>query len=427
MDFHSTQLGNQLCFGARIAVCVAALACAFVGEGVAQTARSSLPVPEALTLEAAIRTALGDNADVLVARLRVDSAHAEQRIASAYPNPMFTATPSNPTQYAVQLPVDLAARSFRVKVAQRGESAARFDADDTRRQIVFAVRQAFYDALLADSLRTLADDQADTFRRLLGADSALLRNGSIAERDVVTTRLQLAHAMAVVSRAVVQQHATRLALETLVGSTRPDTSLHITGHLTYRPIDINGDSVLALALARRPDLLAASDRFAQSSAAQSLARATLVPIPLIGAVYQPAAPFGSGKHVAPSFGLTVPVLNVFGGERARAAAGKAAAHVAMDRARMQIRSDVAAALDGYATARELADRYACGLLADAAGALEAARYAYQRGASGLPDLLEAVRAYADARSDYLTTVHDYWVSIFALERATGVDFAELAP
>ena len=427
MHLHSTQLGKQLCFGVRIAACTVGLACAFAGEGVAQAARSRAPAAAALTLDAAIHAALGDNADVLVARLRVDSAHAERRIARAYPNPTFTATPSNPTQYAVQLPVDVAARTFRVRVAERGESAARFDAEDTRRQVVFAVRQAFYDVLLADSLRMLAEDQAETFRQLLGADSSLLRTGSIAERDVVTTRLQLAHAVAVASRAVVQQHATRLALGTLVGSMRADTTLRITGQLTYRRIDINGDSVLALALSRRPDLLAASDRFAQSSAAQSLARATLLPIPLVGAVYQPTAPFGSGKHVAPSLGLTVPVLNVFGGERARAAAGKAAAQIAMDRARLQIRSDVAAAFDGYLTARELADRYACGLLADATGALEAARYAYRRGASGLPDLLEAMRAYSDARSDYLTTLHDYWVSVFALERATGVELAELAP
>jgi cobalt-zinc-cadmium efflux system outer membrane protein len=213
----------------------------------------------------------------------------------------------------------------------------------------------------------------------------------------------------------------------MLGTPRPDTSLHIVGRLAYRSVNVNGDSVLAVALARRPDLLAASDRLAQSSAAQSLARATLVPVPVFGAVYQPAAPFASGQHVAPSLGLTVPVLYLFGGERARAAAGKAAAEVAMDRTRMQIRSDVAVAFDGYSTARELADRYSCGLLADAAGLLEAARYAYQRGASGLPDLLEAIRAYADTRSDYLTAVHDYWVSVFALERASGVDFAEVTP
>jgi outer membrane protein TolC len=53
--------------------------------------------------------------------------------------------------------------------------------------------------------------------------------------------------------------------------------------------------------------------------------------------------------------------------------------------------------------------------------LEAARYAYDRGATSLLDLLEAIRAYGDTRSDYFTAVHDYWVSVFSVERAAGVD------
>jgi cobalt-zinc-cadmium efflux system outer membrane protein len=95
--------------------------------------------------------------------------------------------------------------------------------------------------------------------------------------------------------------------------------------------------------------------------------------------------------------------------------------VGTERARRQVRSDVSQALDSYLSARELADRYACGLLADATGALAASRYAYERGATSLLDLLEAMRAYADTRSDVFTAVHDYWVSIFALERAAGDD------
>lgn len=428
MDLPRRQFSQRLRFGARLTACVPALVGSLAINASAQSAVSTSGAPGALTLGAAVDAALRTNPDVLAAGLRADSARADRRIAGAYPNPTFTATPSNPSQYAVQLPLDMwPARQFRVRVGQSGESAARADIDDTRRQVIFAVRQAFYDVLLADSLRAFANDQANTFRRLLAADSSLLRSGSIAERDVVTARLQLAHAMAIVSRATVQQHGARLALEALLGTPKPDTSLHIAGQLAYRSLEINGDSILALALARRPDLVAASDRVAQSAAAQSLARASLVPVPVVGAVYQPAAPFASGHHVAPSLGLTVPILNVFGGERARAAGGQAASQLALNRTRMQIRSDVAVAFDGYSTARELADRYVCGLLADASGVLDAARYAYQRGASGLPDLLEAIRAYADTRSDYLTAVHDYWVSVFALERAAGVDLVAARP
>ena len=378
-----------------------------------------------VTLDSAVAMALALNPDLVTARLRVDSAHAERRIAGALPNPSLSATPSNPTQYAVSLPLDVGpARHYRLKAGNEGVTAAGYDEHDTRRQIVFAVRQAFYDVLLSDSLRSLAADERAVFQRLLDADSARLRSGSVAERDVIATRLQLAHADAVLARAVVQQHAARLTLQALLGASLPDTSMAIDGALAYRSQAIEVDSVLALALSHRPDYLASEVRVTQSGAALSLARANLIPMPIVGAVYQPSQPFTSGSHYAPSVGLTLPLLYAFSGERGRAKASLAASRVAADRTRLQIRSEVTLAYDGYLSARALADRYACGLLTDAAAALDAARYAYDRGATALPDFLEAARAYADTRSDYLTAVHDYWVGLFALERAAGIDFVE---
>jgi len=82
---------------------------------------------------------------------------------------------------------------------------------------------------------------------------------------------------------------------------------------------------------------------------------------------------------------------------------------------------VATALDAYRSARGLAERYGGGLLAKADSVLETARYAYSTGATSLLDLLEAIRTYADTRADYNTAVHDYWVSVYALDRAVGKD------
>ena len=378
-----------------------------------------------VTLDSAVAVSLVRNPDLVMARLHLDSAHAERRIAGALPNPLLSATPSNPTQYAVSLQLDVGpARHYRIKAGDEGVAATGYDQQDARRQIVFAVRQAFYDVLLADSLRSLAADERGVFQRLLDADSARLRSGSVAERDVVATRLQLAHADAVLSRAVVQQHAARLTLQALLGASTPDTSMMIDGALAYRSRPITVDSVLALALTYRPDYLASEVRVTQSSAALSVARASLIPMPVVGAVYQPSQPFTSGSHYAPSVGLTLPLLYAFSGERARAKTSLAASRVATDRARLQIRSEVTLAYDTYLSARALADRYACGLLTDAAAALEGARYAYDRGATGLPDFLEAARTYAETRSDYLTAVHDYWVGLFGLERAAGIDFVD---
>ena len=410
-------------FGAAICrVCSTILVGQALSQVVTPGVGAQATLARGVKLDSAVAIAIALSPDLITARLRVDSAHGERRIASALPNPSLSATPSNPTQYSISLSLDVGpARHYRIKVGDAGVTASGYDAEDTRRQIVFAVRQAFYDVLLADSLRSLAADQRAVFERLLYADSIRLHSGSVAERDVVATRLQLAHADAVLARAVVQRHAARLTLQALLGATAPDTNMVIDGALAYRAQSVRADSVLEVALAHRPDYLASEARVTQSRAALSLARANLIPMPIVGAVYQPSQTFTSGSHYAPSIGLTVPLLYAFSGERARASASLAASQVATDRARLQIRSDVTLAYDGYLSARELADRYACGLLTDATAALDAARYAYDRGATSLPDFLEAARAYADTRSDYLTAVHDYWISLFALDRSAGVD------
>jgi cobalt-zinc-cadmium efflux system outer membrane protein len=95
----------------------------------------------------------------------------------------------------------------------------------------------------------------------------------------------------------------------------------------------------------------------------------------------------------------------------------------MRKARTQLTGDVAQALDAFRSSRVLADRYESGLLAKAGAALETARYAYRAGATSQLDLLDAIRAYGDIRSEYYTALRDYWVSLYALDRAVGKDVA----
>jgi len=53
--------------------------------------------------------------------------------------------------------------------------------------------------------------------------------------------------------------------------------------------------------------------------------------------------------------------------------------------------------------------------------LETERYAYQAGAASLLDLLDAIREYADTRAEYYGAVRNYWVSLYAVDRAAGRD------
>jgi outer membrane protein TolC len=395
-------------------LCVSVLACS-------AGAQEPAP-PKGATLSAAVAYALQHNPDIRSAGLRIDSARAARRITGSYQNPTFGAAPGLPSQYSVSIPVDIGPpRTLRTRAAAYGYTAATFDSLDVRRQLVFSVRQAFFDLLLADSLQQLAVEQLDIFRQLLVSDSVRLQAGDIPAGNVAQSELQLAHADARLLSADANVRAARLTLQTLMGVPHPDTGFIVSGALYYLALDLHPQALLDTAYHIRPDLHAANVRIAQSATEKSLATALLFPTPTVDLVYQPAQPFTSGSHYAPGIGLQLPVWNWYSGERERARAGVALSQEAARKIQLQISADVVTAADSLATAQILAERYTHGLLAKATAVLAVTRFSYTAGAASLLDLLNAIGTYETIKTEFFNATHDYWVSAYALSRAVGED------
>ena len=374
------------------------------------------------TLGDLLALAMRQNPDVQAAHLVVDSAYGEQQIARGIPNPSLGVVPGNPFQYSAAEPADLGPdRLFRTRAAARATDAAQQDLQDVIRRVRFAVRTAYYDLLLANAVRDVSREQLDIVRQLLAADSTRLAQGDIPSRDVGKTELEMARAEAAFARAQANVHAASVGVQVLLGIAQPDTAFTVAGELRYEPVSLPGDSAGALAVATRPDVRASEQRIAQSRALHSLAGATLLPTPILSLVYQPSQPFESGSNYALGVGFTLPLFYWNSGERARTRAGLEQAVVNRRRVSTQVHAEVATALDSVRAAKALAERYEGGLLAKARTVLETERYAYQAGAASLLELLDAIREYADIRAEYYGVVHDYWVSLYAVDRAVGQD------
>jgi len=155
-----------------------------------------------------------------------------------------------------------------------------------------------------------------------------------------------------------------------------------------------------------------------------LATASLFPLPILTLshttqIFPRGDLFTFGTRNSIGFGFTVPLFYFNGGEREMARVAVDEARVSAGRLDAAVANDVATALDAYRSSRALSERYESGLLARAHDVLETARYAYGAGAVSLLELLDAIATYSDTRADYYRTVHDYWVAVFALTRATG--------
>ncbi len=387
----------------------------------AAVAATPATAQERLTLAGAERFALRHNADLTAARFRADSALAELGIARALPNPQLQSTPGLPSQYSVTLPIDVGPqRHYRVSSQRRGVSAVEYDTSDIRRQVLFAVRQAYCDAQLAAALYAIAGEQREIVRQVLTADSARLAAGAIPLRDVVKSRVELARAEAGLARAGATARATRITLQIVMGVVKPDTGV-VVSELDATELWIPPDSLIARAATRRPDLLAAEERVYARRSDVSFARSLLLPTPAVGLVSQPHDPFISGSHYAVAVGLAFPLFNWFSGERSRASKSLQLAQLARDRQTIQVRGELTVTQDSLNTARALLYRYQTGALALSDSALAMARYAYSSGATSLVDVFDALRTLSAVRADYVTALHDYRVSVFALRRATGAE------
>lgn len=384
------------------------------------------------TLHGVVAYALVKNPDIVTARLHVDSAHGELRIARSFTNPAGTIITGVPFQYEASTDLDIGPnRYYRIKAARLGMGAVRYTLRDVQRTVVFNVRSAFYDLLLADDLAALAIDERDILTQLLAADSSRLKNGVAAEADVVTSELNLARADAAVAKAQATVRSARLALQILIGLPKPDTGFRVTGTLRFETVGVpvdQPDSLLSVALQERPDIKTADEQLDQSRAVREQANWLLLPYPNVGITWQPQAAytgnlpiFGHDSHFTLAVVMPFPLWNWYGGEREKAKAGVAVARVADHEVRRQATSDVIQAADSLRSAAVLARKYQGGLLDKTQRAVENARYAYERGANSLLDVLDAIRTNQDIRTEYLTAVHDYWVAAYSLDRAVGRD------
>ncbi|MEO7084119.1 MAG: TolC family protein [Gemmatimonadaceae bacterium] len=399
---------------------VAALACiAGAPRGVLAQTPSH---PAGVSLREAIAAALLNNPDVLLARAAVDSARAERRIAGALPNPTLATVPNSPFQYSASIPLDITpARLYRGRAATLGVDASNADGRDARRQITFAVVRSFYDLLLAEKRRDLSSERRDAVHQVLVADSTRVRSGEIASHNLARSEVEMARADADFARADVDVQSARFTLEALMGERRADTSFAVNGSLDYRGLQPKSDSLVAIALASRPDLQASLARVDQSHAAKQLTSSLLIPVPVLSYVRQYTAPFDNGRFSAIGLSFELPSLDLFGGQRSRASAAEESARLARRRIEIQVERDVASALAEFRIQGALVERYRGGLLDHVEESVKAARYAYARGATSLLDVLDAVRSQQDVQVDYFTALHDYWLSVYGLNAAVGVD------
>jgi cobalt-zinc-cadmium efflux system outer membrane protein len=408
---------------------------------------------EKVTLPAAVALCVGRNFRVAAGAEQVRAAEADLLTSSLVPNPTLFAdyqliplrrsnleNQLGPPQAdaLVSLPVDwllFGKRVAAMRAARLGVEVGTADAANVLRVQVSQAVDAFYEILEDEAYLKLADRYVEELTELENLTAALAAAGKVG--DLERDRAKLA-----VHEAVLERHDRELAvdlakakLRPYLGRTAADPDFEVDGSLAVTAVvpPMKLADAVALAEARRPDLLSGRKSVDQSAAAVELERRRAWPQVSVqpGWSYQRQnriTGFRDGSLFDIGVSTTLPITDRNQGNIRRARSEAAQRQLAYQGDRADALADVEAAVASYTDAVEHLTQF------NTADTLKAARDLRQRtdaeyraGTRKLVEVLDAYRAYHTRRERVVEFESTYWRTLNRLNAAVGLTACDPPP
>jgi outer membrane protein TolC len=364
------------------------------------------------------------------------AAQARYPQVTSLEDPMFAATIGPGTiapddgniEFAYRLEVSQKL-PFPGKLKLRGEnalataSAASHDIGDVRLQLAEAARTAFYDYYLADRGLEVNGESLGLLKKFKENAETRYKTGLVPQQDILQADVEIG-----------REQDRRLGLEQMrkIAIARINTLMHLPPDAALPPppkqvgpLHALADAVelRALALSRRPDLLALADRIRAEEAQLGLAHKEFYPD------FEPFLMYdrfmgnlSDNRDLATMIGVrtNLPVYQA----RRHGAVSEAEARIAQRRAELarqsdQVNYEVQEAYEKLLKGARSVDLYEQTILPAAKRNVDAAQAAYITGKIPFLTLIEAQRSQVGLRDRYYESLADYFRRRATLERVIG--------
>lgn len=419
----------------RLPAAVLPVAAAFALS--AQGADTAGPALESLTLIQAEQLMLQKNREIVAARRLAEASEADALSASAAPNPELSIGTSRISPRLGIGPGRLSdkrmdtvigvsqlfergnKRELRTEAAQSIAAAARIDEHDMVRQQRLALNAAYFDLLLAQERLKIARNTAGLFDKSVAAAERRLNAGDIAATDLARIRVDALRARNDMRSAEAELERARLALSYLIG-TEKDAPRITAADAWPSPAAAERPVAADSVLENRADIRAARERVKAAEKNRDLARALLTRDVTAGLQYERFP--GDSANNSYGFVVSVPLYtrNLYTGEIRRAEVELDSARDSLERITAIALNDIRRAEAEAAAAAERVSRLETTLLPTAEKAAKGAEFAYERGAIGLMDLLDARRQFHAVRIESVTAQAEYAKALAARRSATDI-------
>ena len=378
----------------------------------------SLPDTLDLRLQDVRDLTLSRNPSFLAARQETAIALAERRQARTYPfNPEVAALlPGIPSagapRYELSLTQELewaGQRGLRTGAADYGVTRAAAVVRDAARQTLGGASIAFFRAVAARARLAVSEQALALSERLVGAVRIQVREGEISILEANLAEIEAGRARGRVLASRREATSAELALKQSIGLA-PDLPIRVhtdTSIPSARALSV--DSLIQVALARRPDVTASVSATRQSETLAALARREAIPNLRVGAVAERDNP-GEDPRIGFAIGMGLPLLNRNRGLVERRRAETVRLELQTRATELAVRTEVTDAVRAYETAVAEASIYETSVLLPARRNVALLDSAYRAGKLPLPTLLLL-------RNQLLDAELNYWEAWFALREA----------
>lgn len=391
-----------------------------LAQGTSPAASPDSSSPPALTLTAAVASALRQHPDLSAAQRELEATGAAREQAGVFPNPSLglevedTRRDTRTTTVLLTQPIELGGkRKARLAAAGYAETMAGVQLESRRIEVRTAVTAAFFEALVAQERVRLAEASLQLARSATEAVGKRVGAGRTAPIDdtkarVVETgvRLELARAQ---SEAQIGLQRLQAAMGQLGGRIE-----RLDGQADNLPAPISAAEI-EQRLDGSPALRQARLEIARQGALAGVERARGVPDLAVSVGAQRSREDGQTKAV---IGLSIPLpfFDRNQGALREALRREDKARDEADALRLRTRADVFDADQRQSTLRSQLDVLKRDILPGAQAAFEAASTGFQLGKFGYLDVLDAQRTFFDARVQYLQVLADAHRAVIDLDR-----------
>jgi len=272
--------------------------------------------------------------------------------------------------------------------------------------------------------------QEDIYRQLFAlasADSARLKAGEATAIDALQSSLEARSQKIKVLQSLNEFQNSLITLSVLQGKKITDTPGIPSDTFPFKKRDFYLDKLIDNAIEKRAELLVAIKNTEVNEKNLNLLKANRAFEFNLETAYSynsvvkneiAPAPAYNGLSAGISFPLKLSNINK-GSLRAAESAIKQS-QVYYEEAKLQITSEVVQAYNNYVASYGEIEHYNIGLVEDAGKILKGRIYSYQRGESGLTDVLNAQKTYIELQLNYIEALFKYTQSLIELERAAGM-------